>query len=92
MKDSAAEVGIDVHIKSYPNPRVELEHHYYNASNQKLLDLGLEPHPLGHELVNSVLKVVGKYQDRIIPAAITPKTKWNPGELEGGALAVAQST
>ena len=92
VKDSAAEVGIDVHIKSYPNPRVELEHHYYNASNQKLLDLGLEPHPLGHELVNSVLKVVGQYRDRIIPAAITPKTKWNPGELEGGALAVAQST
>ena len=40
---------------SFPNPRVELEEHYYNATNTKLRDLGLEPHLLGEELVRSML-------------------------------------
>jgi len=92
VQKSAAEVGHKVEIESYPNPRVELEHHYYNASNQKLLDLGLEPHPLGDELVKSVLHVIDRYRDRVIERALTPRTKWNPGELEGGALSVAQHT
>ena len=41
---------------SFPNPRVEAEQHYYNAANTKLLDLGLEPHHLGEELVRSMLE------------------------------------
>ncbi|MCB0860552.1 MAG: NAD-dependent epimerase/dehydratase family protein [Solirubrobacterales bacterium] len=86
----AAEVGHEVSIETFPNPRVELEHHYYNPKNQKLLDLGLEPHYLGEELVRSVLKTIEQHKDRVIPRAITPKTKWNPGELEGGALSAEQ--
>lgn len=88
----AAEVGYEVSIESYPNPRVELEQHYYNASNQKLLDLGLEPNLLGEELVQSVLGVIDRHRGRVIGRAITPTTKWNPGELEGGAMSVAQRT
>ena len=88
----AAEVGHEVSIETFPNPRVELESHYYNPKNQKLLDLGLEPHYLGEELVRSVLSTIEQYKDRVIPRAITPKTKWNPGELEGGALSAAQKT
>ncbi len=92
VQNCAAEVGFEVAIEGYPNPRVELEQHYYNASNQKLLDLGLEPHLLGKELVQSVLGIIKRHRDRVIGRAITPKTKWNPGELEGGALATAQHT
>ena len=88
----AAELGYDVEVESFPNPRVELEQHYYNASNQKLLDLGLEPHYLGEELVHSMLNEIDRYRDRVIYRAITPKTKWNPGELEGGALSAARET
>ena len=86
------ELGYEVDIESFPNPRVELEQHYYNASNQKLLDLGLEPHPLGEELVHSVINAINTHRDRVIFKAITPRTKWNPGELEGGALSVSQKT
>ncbi|MBK5111890.1 MAG: NAD-dependent epimerase/dehydratase family protein [Thermoleophilia bacterium] len=92
VKKCGAEAGYEVSIEAFPNPRVELEHHYYNASNQKLLDLGLEPHPLGVELVQSVFGIVADNRERIIQRAITPKTKWNPGELEGGALSMAQRT
>src|SRR3954454_8635638 len=83
VKSCAAEVGHDVEVKTFPNPRVELEHHYYNATHTKLLDPGLEPTLLGDELVRSVLAAIERFQDRVIPRAIEPKTRWNPGELEG---------
>src|ERR687888_2440247 len=40
-KRSAEDMGLDVTIDHFPNPRVELEEHYYNAANTKLRDLGL---------------------------------------------------
>jgi UDP-sulfoquinovose synthase len=33
-------------MTNVPNPRVELEEHYYNAKNTNLKDLGLVPHLL----------------------------------------------
>ena len=38
-----------------PNPRVEAEEHYYNAKRTKLVDLGLEPHMLSDNLIDSLL-------------------------------------
>ena len=43
-------------VKSVPNPRVEAEEHYYNAKHTQLLDLGLEPHLLGDNIIDSLLK------------------------------------
>jgi UDP-sulfoquinovose synthase len=73
-------LGYDVKIESYVNPRVEAEHHYYNAVNRKLLDLGLEPHFLGDELVQSMLSLIDRYRDRVITRAIEPSVRWHPGE------------
>ena len=42
-------------VQSVPNPRVEAEEHYYNAKRTKLVDLGLEPHLLSDNLVDSLL-------------------------------------
>jgi UDP-sulfoquinovose synthase len=80
---SAAELGFEVEVRRFPNPRVEAESHYYNAAHSKLLDLGLEPHHLGEELVRSMLKIISRYSDRVIERAILPTTRWKPGELEG---------
>ena len=44
VKKAGEELGHSVEIQSFPNPRVEMEEHYYNAANTKLRDLGLEPH------------------------------------------------
>ena len=82
VKKAAAAIGIDVEIESYENPRVEMEHHYYNAAHQKLLDLGLQPHLLGDELVQSVLKTIERYRDRVIPEVIEPKVLWNPRKAQ----------
>lgn len=81
VQRAGAELGYDVEIRSYPNPRVELEEHYYNAANTKLLDLGLKPHLLGEELVRSVLVRAERYKGRVIERAIAPRTRWRPGEL-----------
>jgi UDP-sulfoquinovose synthase len=89
VRRSAAERGLDVEIKSFPNPRVEAESHYYNAANTKLHDLGLEPHLLGEELVHSVLGVIERHRDRVIERAILPTTRWNPGEVLGDATGAA---
>jgi UDP-sulfoquinovose synthase len=78
-----AELGYEVEVQEFPNPRVELEEHYYNPAHTKLLGLGLEPHFLGEELVRSMLKMLERYKDRVIERAIVPRTRWNPGELEG---------
>src|SRR3954452_1246360 len=83
VRRSAGEVGHEVEIRNYPNPRVEAEQHYYNAANTKLRDLGLKPHLLGEELVRSMLSVIERYRDRVIDSAILPTTRWKPGELEG---------
>src|SRR5581483_11978402 len=58
VRRSAAELGHDVEVRSYPNPRVEAEQHYYNAVHTKLLELGLRPHHLGEELVRSMLAAI----------------------------------
>jgi UDP-sulfoquinovose synthase len=86
VQRSARTLGHDVDIRRYPNPRVEAEQHYYNAVNTKLLDLGLEPHHLGEELVRSMLETIERHKDRVIERAILPSTQWKPGELSGAEL------
>jgi UDP-sulfoquinovose synthase len=82
---AAAELGYEVDIQHFDNPRVELEEHYYNAANTKLRELGLKPHYLGEELVRSMLSTIERHKDRVIGRAIAPKTQWRPGEAEANA-------
>jgi UDP-sulfoquinovose synthase len=82
---AGAEMGYDVDIEHYENPRVEAEEHYYNAAHSKLRELGLKPHYLGEELVRSVLRTIDRYRHRVITRAIAPKTQWRPGEAEANA-------
>jgi UDP-sulfoquinovose synthase len=74
--------GYSVRVDSYVNPRVEAENHYYNAVNDKLLALGLEPHLLGDELVQSMLRIIARYRQRVNADAIAPSVRWHPGEAE----------
>jgi UDP-sulfoquinovose synthase len=91
---AAGELGYDVEIENFENPRVEQEEHYYNAANTKLRELGLKPHYLGEELVRSMLTTIERHRDRVISRAIAPKTQWRPGEAEANAaqLSAAAAT
>ena len=82
-------LGYAVELERYANPRVEAEGHYYNAVNDKLLELGLQPHYLGDELVQSMLTVIARHRHRVIRGAIEPSVRWRPDDrdsLDGEAL------
>jgi UDP-sulfoquinovose synthase len=78
VKDAAEARGHTVEITRFDNPRIEAEQHHYNSANSKLLDLGLEPHYLGDELLTSVLATVERHRDRVVERAIAPTTRWRP--------------
>ncbi|MFS8805840.1 MULTISPECIES: NAD-dependent epimerase/dehydratase family protein [unclassified Synechococcus] len=76
VQKAGATMGLKVEINHLENPRVELEEHYYNAKNTKLLDLGLQPHYLSDSLLDSLLNFALKYKDRVDVRQILPKVKW----------------
>ena len=76
VKKAGTAMGLNVEINNLENPRVELEGHYFNAKNTKLLDLGLQPHYLSDSLLDSLLNFATKYQNRVDKKEILPKVKW----------------
>jgi UDP-sulfoquinovose synthase len=78
VQKAGAEYGVDVEIASLDNPRVELEEHYYNPAHTKLLDLGLRPHLLSTELVESMFSVIERFRTRIVTDHILPRDRWRP--------------
>ena len=55
-------------VQSVPNPRVEAEEHYYNAQHTKLVGLGLEPHLLGDNIIDSLLNFAIEVQLCLYPS------------------------
>ncbi|HVD03361.1 MAG TPA: NAD-dependent epimerase/dehydratase family protein [Candidatus Dormibacteraeota bacterium] len=75
--------GLETTIAHVPNPRVELEEHYYNAKHQHLLDLGLKPHFLADTLLESVIGMVERRSDRVDPVLLEqPSVSWRTGGNE----------
>src|SRR3984957_1431184 len=86
VKTAAARLGIRAEIEHSPTPRVESEDHYYNAKHSKLIDLGLQPHHLSDSLLDSLMNIAIRYQDRIDTSLFRPQVQWrntrNPRALE----------
>lgn len=59
-----------------PNPRVEMEDHYYNAKHSALEDLGLTPQLLDNETLETMYRVVYKERRRINKDVIMPTVRW----------------
>jgi UDP-sulfoquinovose synthase len=76
VRHAGGELGIEVQVDHVPNPRLELEDHYYNPAHTKLLELGLQPTLLSETLIESMLEVIRRYRDRVIPEVIDPVTQW----------------
>jgi len=73
---AGALMGLQVQAESIPNPRKELEEHYYNPVHSGLLELGLEPHYISAEVLASMLEVIIAHKDRIATERIMPRVKW----------------
>jgi len=82
----ARKLGLPAEVDHIANPRVELEQHYFNPVHTKLLELGLKPHFLSDELVDSMLEIILKYKHRIKNEIVLPKVKWNSTDQEMEAL------
>ena len=76
VKAGARKLGLAVQIEHLPTPRVEAEEHYYNAKHSRLLDLGLRPNYLSDSLLDSLINVAMKYQDRIDISLFLPQVQW----------------
>jgi UDP-sulfoquinovose synthase len=82
VRHAGAELGMDVRIDHVANPRLEMEEHYYNPTHTKLVSLGLRPTLLSETLIESMLEVIRRHQDRVIVDVIAPVTQWRP-EMTG---------
>ena len=71
-------MGINVVVESLPDPRIEAEEHYYNATHTRLMELGLQPHLLTDDVVAGLIETIQRYKDRILLGPIAPKTRWDP--------------
>lgn len=82
VRQAAEHLGWSVEVVHHPNPRKEAEEHYYNAKHSKLLDLGLQPHYLGEELIDSMLHKIERYRQRIDGNVLVQNVRWVPSEPE----------
>jgi UDP-sulfoquinovose synthase len=76
VQAAGRKMGLEVEIDHLQGPRVEAEQHYYNARHSKLIDLGLKPHYLSQSLLDSLMNIAVKYQDRVDISAFLPQVNW----------------
>ena len=79
VQEARAAHGLKTDIVHQPNPRVELDTHYYNAKHQHLLDLGLHPHALADTLIEDVIHVVQRHKSRVRPHTLAATVDWRTG-------------
>lgn len=77
VQASGERLGIKVEVQSLPNPRKELEEHYYNPAHTGLLDLGLKPNLLTEEVMDGMMRAILRYKDRIHTDCIFRDVKWH---------------
>lgn len=70
------QLGIEVAVRSLPNPRKEAEEHYYNPAHTGLIELGLKPNYLTDEVLAQMMKLVLLHKASIRPDTIFRGVKW----------------
>jgi len=74
--------GLEPRIKHLPNPRVEAEQHYFNATHTRLIELGLEPHLLDASVLASLIGLAMKYREHVERNLILPTVNWRTTKNE----------
>ncbi len=76
VHDSGTRFGLDVQVQSLPNPRKEMEEHYYNPVHTGLLELGLNPTPLSDATMDEMMALVLRYRADVVTERIFRGVKW----------------
>lgn len=77
VKNAASKIDIEVKVESVPNPRKEMEEHYYNPSHSGLLELGLKPHFMTEDVLVEMLNRIRPHKDKIVPEKVLPRVRWS---------------
>lgn len=79
VKEVGDEMGLDVKIAHYENPRGELEVHYYNPDRNNLVELGYEPSLDVKSELRIMMKDLLQYKDRIMEKmdVLVPDIWWD---------------
>lgn len=77
VQEAAKACGLAVQIENIPNPRVEKEDHYYNVKHTKLIDLGLTPHCLSGQTIQTFIEKILHSKDAILTETIQPHVRWH---------------
>lgn len=75
--EAGSSLGLDVAVRSIPNPRQEKERHYYNPAHSALIDLGLQPTYMTTDVLVDMLRLVQEHSDRIAVERMLPRVSWN---------------
>jgi UDP-sulfoquinovose synthase len=92
VQSEGKKLGLKVELNHLPDPRVEAEEHYYNAKHSKLIELGLVPHLLSDSLLDSLMNIAIRYQDRIDPEMMLPRVNWREARNERAVQAGTKGT
>jgi UDP-sulfoquinovose synthase len=79
VETAGDEVGLNVEIRHYDNPRKELDQHYFNPDRNHLLELGYEPtHDVKAEL-QLMLNDLSQHKSRILQKKdmLIPDIRWD---------------
>jgi UDP-sulfoquinovose synthase len=76
VQSAGQRIGLSASVNHIPNPRVEMENHYYNPKYTTLQKLGLNPHYLGDSSISTMLRTVMRHRNCIDSAQVTPNIDW----------------
>jgi len=85
VRDAAAQLGIAANVIHADNPRFEAEEHYYNPKHSGLVQLGLQPHLLSQELIDTMLQRIIDHRSNIRPESLVMNVRWTPKLATGAA-------
>ena len=74
--NASKKIGFNTIKKNIPNPRKEMEDHYYNPTNTSLISLGLKPVRFDEKTICENIKLIEKYKNNINKEYFLPTVKW----------------
>jgi len=92
VQEVGNELGLNVEIRHYDNPRVEREQHYYNPIRERLDALGYEPSIAVRSEIRIMLDDLKQHTDRIEDKRhlLIPDIRWDGSQQRSAEIQVSE--
>ncbi len=89
VQEAGKDVGLNVGIQYYDNPRAERDEHYYNPDRENLIKLGYQPHHDVLAEMRIMLRDLMGHKERILAhqQILVPDIRWDGSRRKSGLLA-----